>query len=402
MKSHRRSLLSAAVAGLVFTTAPAAFAQQGLPPVIKIGSIQPLTGSSAPNGALGRAVIDMTVREINAAGGIAGRKVEVVYGDDGTDPARAVAEAKRLIDQEKVHAISGPAIAANALAAAPETTRAKILSLPFTGATSITPQVYPYGFATFYAVDSFANAMADYAIDVLKFTSIGVLTDTGAQGKLAAEAFRKHLTQRGVKIAAMESADFAATDVLPQTLNLRRAGAGVILQVSSNQNTPARLYMATEEMGWKVPIVSQVSALFPAQIQGIVGSNPFPSGRLIGLTTKSTTYCQGEKTADLPYVKFLNRVKAAVPDWQKLALPLAGYYYDGVHLIKAAIEGTKSVEGPRLAAWVEANSGKIPAIVGKMSASKTNHILYGPDVFAFTTRPDVTVDGVSLREGCKK
>lgn len=401
MKMHRRNLLSAAVAGVVMGLAPAAFAQQ-LPQVIKIGSVQPLTGSSAAGGALGKAVVDMTVKEINAAGGIAGRKVEVVYGDDGTDPARAVAESKRLIEQEKVHVLGGPQIAANAMAAAQEITKAKIVSLPFTGATSITPQVYPYGFATFYAVDSFANAMADYAIDVLKFTSIGVLTDTGAQGKLAAEAFKKRLTERGVKIAAMETADFAATDVLPQTLNLRRAGAGVILQVSSNQNTPARLFMATEEMGWKVPIISQVSALFPAQIKDIVGTNPYPSGRLIGLTTKSTTYCPGEKTAELPYVKFLKRVKAAVPDWQKLPLPLAGYHYDGVQLIKAAIEGTKSIDGPKMAAWVEANSGKIPTVVGKMSASKTNHILYGPDVFAFTARPDETVDGVSLREGCKK
>jgi hypothetical protein len=144
-----------------------------------------------------------------------------------------------------------------------------------------------------------------------------------------------------------------------------------------------------------------VSALFPAQIQKIVGPKVFESGRLIGLTTKATTYCPGEKTAELPYVKFLNRLKASTPDWQKLALPLAGYYYDGIQLIKASIEGTQSVDGARMAAWVEQNAGKIPSVAGRLSASKTNHILYGPDVFAFTKRPDQTVDGVSVREGCK-
>jgi branched-chain amino acid transport system substrate-binding protein len=400
MNVHR-IMVPFAVAGLI-AAAPFAYAQQAaLPPVIKIGVSMALSGPGAVSGVLGRGVIDMTVREINAAGGIGGRKVEVVYADDASDPTRAVSEVKRLIEQERVHVVSGPGVAAPAMAAAGELTRSKIFSLPFTGATTITPQVYPYGFATFYPSDAFAKAMVDFATDVLKAKSIGVLTDTGAQGKSAGEAMRLHIPTKGAKLVGLEAADHSASDVLPQTLSLRRAGADVVLQVGSSQEGTARLYQATEQTGWSVPIVSQISSVLSQSVAAMIGSNPFVGGRLIGLTAKATTYCPGENTSQLPYVRFLTRLKTALPEWQKLPISVAGYYHDGIQIIKAASEGSNSVEGARMAAWLEENSGKVPTIMGRISASKSNHILYGADVFAFTKRPDqVNSDGLALREGC--
>jgi ABC-type branched-subunit amino acid transport system substrate-binding protein len=287
------------------------------------------------------------------------------------------------------------------MAAAGELTRAKIFSLPFTGATTITPQAYPYGFATFYPADAFAKAMVDFATDVLKVKSIGVMIDTGAQGKVAGEAMRSHIPTKGAKLVGLEAAEHSAGDVLPQALSLRRAGAEVVLQVGSSQEGAARLYQASQQSGWPVPIVSQVSSLLSQSVASMIGSNPFAGGRLIGLVPKATTYCQGENTSQSPYVRFLTRVKAAVPGWEKLPISIAGYYHDGILIIKAAIEGANSVEGPRMAAWLEENSAKVPTLMGRISASKSNHILYGADVFAFTKRPDqVNSDGLALREGC--
>ncbi|HXC40366.1 MAG TPA: ABC transporter substrate-binding protein, partial [Burkholderiales bacterium] len=78
-----------------------------------------LTGPGAAVGVTARIASEMTVKEINAAGGIAGRQVDLVLGDDAGDPTRASTEVRRLIDSEKVNVMIGPAIAAPALAAAP-------------------------------------------------------------------------------------------------------------------------------------------------------------------------------------------------------------------------------------------------------------------------------------------
>ena len=128
MSVLRSIMVPLAVAGLL-SAAPFARAQQ-LPPTIKIGVSMALSGPGAVSGVLGRGVIDMTVREINAAGGIAGRKVEVVYADDASDPTRAVTEVKRLIEVEKVHVVSGPGVAAPAMAARFLKTRWICASMP--------------------------------------------------------------------------------------------------------------------------------------------------------------------------------------------------------------------------------------------------------------------------------
>ena len=374
---------------------------QGLPPVIKIGASAILTGTGASNGYTMQAVNNMMIKDINAAGGIAGRKVEIVYGDDQADPTQAVNTVKRLIDSDKVNVMVGPAIAQVSLAAAPELTRVKMFSLPFTGATSINPQSYPYGFATFYASDAFAMAMVDFAIDKLHANSLAALVDTGAQGTAAGQVFKAYAEKRGHKLVALEASDFTSSDVTPQVLNLRRAGADVILQVSSTDLGATVAYKATEENGWNVPIVSQVSSLFPSQIMKAAGPDAYKGGRLIGLTLKATTFCQGENPANSPYAKFIARLKASSPDTSKMALPLATYFADGILIIKAAIEGTQSVDGVKMAAWVEQNASKVPTLGGNISASKTDHILYHADVFAFTKRPDQPdPSGLSLREGC--
>ena len=401
MKALNKQWLGLVASAVVLQAGVVFDAAAQLPPVIKIGASAILSGPGASNGFTMQGVNNMLVKEINAAGGIAGRKVEIVYGDDQADPTQAVNVVKRLIDSEKVHVMVGPAIAQVSLAAAPELTRAKLFSLPFTGATSITPQVYPYGFATFYASDSFAMAMIDFAIDKMKVKAIAALVDTGAQGQAAGAVFKAYAEKRGMKLVALEAADFTSNDVTPQILNLRRAGADVIVQVSSTDLGATVAYKATSELGWNVPIISQVSSLFPAQILKAAGPDTYKGGRLIGLTLKASTICPGENPANSNYGKFIVRLKAANPDWQKFALPLATYFADGMYIIKAAIEGTQSVDGPKMAAWVEANASKIPTIGGQVKASKTDHILYGSDVFAFTKRPDLAdASGLSIREGC--
>jgi ABC-type branched-subunit amino acid transport system substrate-binding protein len=244
--------------------------------------------------------------------------------------------------------------------------------------------------------------MVDFAVDKLGAKNIAVIADTGAQGKAAAETARTYIPKRGAKIVAMESAEYDSTDYTPQVLNMKRANPDVVIQITSVGVGGGYFYKATEEQNWNVRIVSQISSLFPDDIKKIAGARSYEAKRMFGLTTKSTTMCPGEDASKLAFVQFRNRLKAYAPnDWQKMQMALAPNYADVLNLIKAAVDATKTVDGPTLVNWILKNSASVKGISGNLTPTKDSPFLYHADVFAFTLRPDqVDANGLSVREGC--
>ncbi|HYI27198.1 MAG TPA: ABC transporter substrate-binding protein [Bradyrhizobium sp.] len=86
---------------------------------IRIGAVLPFSGGVELYGQQARLGLDLAAREINAAGGILGRPVEVIYADDQTRPASAEAAARTLIESDRVLAVVGPVTSANLNAIAP-------------------------------------------------------------------------------------------------------------------------------------------------------------------------------------------------------------------------------------------------------------------------------------------
>src|SRR6478672_5321387 len=110
------SILAAASALLVTTALPgAAFAQSG---PIKIGVVTPLSGTYAPIGQQVRWGLELAARDINAAGGIAGRKVDLIFEDEEANPSVAVQKAEKLFQVEKVDFLTGTVNSASTLAVA--------------------------------------------------------------------------------------------------------------------------------------------------------------------------------------------------------------------------------------------------------------------------------------------
>ena len=123
MTRLRRSLLAV---GLVASAIVAGSAYVASADTIKIGVFGPMTGDAAATGASERQSVDLAVNEKNAAGGIRGKQIEVVYGDDAGKPEEAVNVAKRLTERDNVvimiGSISSPAsLAASQVAAQSET-----------------------------------------------------------------------------------------------------------------------------------------------------------------------------------------------------------------------------------------------------------------------------------------
>jgi hypothetical protein len=108
-----------------------------------------------------------------------------------------------------------------------------------------------------------------------------------------------------------------------------------------------------------------------------------------------------EAAAASEYGKLMTKMKQAYPaefpNFNKGNIP---WLFDAFKLFKAAVEATKSVDGPVLAKWLEQNAKDVKAITGPIAISATHHLLYDARVFTFLVRPDISTDGLSPRFGC--
>src|SRR5581483_7611232 len=133
---NRRSLLGGAAALTGLSVLPHGALAQGSP--IKLATLTPLTGAGGPYGPVMVKAVKAVVDEVNAAGGVLGRKVELVSEDTQTNPEAAVRAARKLIDVDKVCAIMGTWASAVTTAVAPLCWESKTFLTTTSGADSIT------------------------------------------------------------------------------------------------------------------------------------------------------------------------------------------------------------------------------------------------------------------------
>jgi len=134
-----KAFVTAALAALVVLAAPAQAQQQGVSgDTITIGAHGPITGPAAYIGLGGRDGMLLAVKEINAAGGVNGRKINVVFEDDGHTPTKALAAVKKLVEQDKVFMVMSVG-GSNATVGATDYMREK--ALPYYVSIASAPQV---------------------------------------------------------------------------------------------------------------------------------------------------------------------------------------------------------------------------------------------------------------------
>lgn len=137
MNINRRSVLAGATAGLATALLHRAALAQGTG-ALRIGVLIPLTGSTSQFGASMGKAAQLAAEEINAAGGVRGRKIEIVVEDDQSNPEAGVRAARKLIDVDKVIAICGTYASSVTSAVAPLCWEAKVPLFTASGADSIT------------------------------------------------------------------------------------------------------------------------------------------------------------------------------------------------------------------------------------------------------------------------
>jgi branched-chain amino acid transport system substrate-binding protein len=389
----------AAVALALASGVAQAQAARGTP--IKIGVLNERSGVLGEVGAQNEVGYTLAAKEINAAGGVLGRPIEIIEADDQSDPTQAVNEIRRLVTREKVDIVYGPIGSQISMAVLPVLNEAKIVNVTVAGTTAFTPQVGPYSFSLLPSAQAQGIQIVDFVVDTLKGKNVAMITDGGGQAKAAAEAMKARLKERGITLAGAEEYASGALDMTPNLLNLRRARPDQLILFAQAGLDFGRVKKNLMEIGWDVPISGNIS-IATGYKTAVPIAGPDTYKNVYSANYKVLTYCSNEAVGSSNFAKYVERIKAFAPDkFAKLSPVQVSYAYDSIYVLKHAIEGAKSAAGPAVAAWLEANAKSITAVQGQLSASKTSHFLLGPEALVMTDDADkVRADGLTKRHGC--
>jgi branched-chain amino acid transport system substrate-binding protein len=243
---------AAAIAFLLFS-----FAAQAQD-TIKIGLVTALSGQSARAGeAITRGLV-IAIDELNAKGGVLGRKFELVRRDDEATPAKGVIAARELLFKEKVTVLFGGLDTPVSLAIVPIVNESKIPFMgPWAAGTPITKNGAKDNYAfRVSAVDEIVDkAMLQYSQKTFGAKKCGMILVNNPWGESNEKGLTAALNAKGMKPAGIEKFEGNDVDVVPQLTRLKNAGADCLFLVG-NVGPSAQVVKSLDRMGWKVPIVS--------------------------------------------------------------------------------------------------------------------------------------------------
>ena len=225
---------------------------------IKIGLVTALSGQSARAGEAITRGLSVAIDEINANGGVLGRKLELVRRDDEATPAKGVIAARELLFREKVAVLFGGLDTPVSLAIVPIVNEQKI---PFMGSWAAGTPITKNGAKDNYvfrvsAVDEIVNkAMLQYSQKVFNAKSCGMILVNNPWGESNEKGLHAALNAKGMKPAGVEKFEGNDIDVVPQLTRLKESGADCLFLVG-NVGPSAQVVKSLDRMGWKPPIVS--------------------------------------------------------------------------------------------------------------------------------------------------
>ncbi|HEY4506214.1 MAG TPA: penicillin-binding protein activator [Candidatus Paceibacterota bacterium] len=219
---------------------------------IKIGFIGPLTGDLANIGANAKAAVEIAVNEVNAAGGIDGRSIEVVYEDGACAGATAANAVTKLINIDKVPAIIGAACSGETLASAPIAEQGKTVLLSY---CSTNPAITTAGDYIFRSVpsDSFqGNFAANHIFTNLSKKKVAVIFINNEWGTGIKNAFTKAYQDLGGQVVLSESYEPTSADLRTQMSKVKTSGAELVYFAGQTDGTITGLKQA-KELGITLP-----------------------------------------------------------------------------------------------------------------------------------------------------
>jgi branched-chain amino acid transport system substrate-binding protein len=311
----------------VFLMWSAAFAAAPL----KIGALFAVTGPAAFLGAPERNTAIMVVDEINRAGGIKGRKLELVAYDTAGDPTKAVQLASKLIKDDKVIAIIGPSTTGETMALIQLVEREKIPLISCAAGIKITDPVKKWVFKTAQN-DTLAVARIYEQLKKQKLARVAILTVSDGFGASGREQLKAQAAKHGIKIVADDTYGPKDTDMTSQLTKIRGRKPDAIICWGTNPG-PAVIAKNVRQLGIRIPLYMShgVSSKKFIELAGEAAEGVrLPSGRVI--VADLLPAFDPQKKSLMAFVKAYQRSYRAEGDH------FGGHAWDAVMLLKGAFE----------------------------------------------------------------
>src|SRR5262252_3126265 len=387
MSITRRQALGSAGAAAIAASGLAKPAIAATEP-IRVGYLPALTGPSSSTGIGINRGIQLAVQEINAAGGINGRQIELITRDTQSDPTKAVNGAAELSHGQNVSVVFGPVNSGESLAVVPLLARTNTPQVhPCWVDTLTDPQKYPMCFRNAPTNQEIGGAANRYVADVLKRKKVAVISDTTGYGTASVNAYVPMLQARGAEVVYQGNVDAANPDLKPELLRMQSAGAEAIMPWSVNAGFLSRIINTRGNMGWDVPIVGQTT-LGSGQTKALLEKPEFWA-KVYPNNFRNVCYGAGGKLPERT-TAFVERLKTAKIDMGDTLLWWIALGYDSPRLIAEAMKNV-GTEPEKIVGYLN-NLKEFPGIYGDIAFTADKHDGY-PD------KQVVMVEANSLKDG---
>jgi branched-chain amino acid transport system substrate-binding protein len=288
------------VSTALLTFAGAAQAQE----TIKVGVVVELSGAGAPSGTNWRDGIRIAVDEINAEGGILGKKVQITEYDTQTDPQISRALVQKAID-EGAYAIWGTIYSGSTLVNMMVAQQNSVPQFVGSEAPAIVEKGNPFVFRTSTGAQKGVPALVPYFKDTLKAKKVGVAWVNNEFGRGGRNVFIAEMKKAGIDVVADVSSEQAQTDYASDVSKLKQSGADAVF-VYMNQEESARFLIEAKKQGLSMPLVGEVT-LTEAKVIELAGQSAEGAIAHVGITA-SAKEVQGIAAFGEKFQKTFNRI----------------------------------------------------------------------------------------------
>lgn len=254
VRSHSiiSTLVKASVVLVLFGSLLAGCSSQ--PKILKIGAFYPMTGANAAKGQLNKNGTELAVKDINAAGGVLGMQVQVVYEDTKSLATEVPNVVRKLIEQDKCVALLGEVASSNSIAAAPVLMQLKVPAIAPTSTNVKVTQdpndltkVNPYYFRACFVDTVQGASMANFAYNTLKKTNAALIYNLAQDyNKALAAVFKDRFTALGGKVIDEETYPNDTQDFKPLLTKIKAANPDVIITPNTYAESGLILKQAKE------------------------------------------------------------------------------------------------------------------------------------------------------------
>jgi branched-chain amino acid transport system substrate-binding protein len=297
----------------------------------KVGALFAVTGFNSPLGTPEKETAQMLEAQINAKGGINGKKLEVIIYDTESDETKAVTLGKRLIEQDKVLAIIGPTSTGESLALVDTVQKAQIPLVSVAASARITDPKNTWVFKTPQSDSLVVGELFDY-LKRKGLTKVALLSASGGFGTTGKAALEEAAPTSGIQIVTMETFGDQDTDMSVQLTKIKGTDAQALIVWGTNPG-PALIAKTAKQLNLGMPIFNshgiankKFIELAGEAADGVI----FPAGKL--LVASELPDSDPQKALLLDYAREFEA------KFGKSADTFGGHAADALNLVVAALE----------------------------------------------------------------